>query len=325
MRPLNNKYFGPEATSLSVRFWNGDTIVSGYIHRQLGERRYLVTDGLHFKRVTLATTTLMAQYCDGVVSVPGDDYSIIDGFATIAATQASTTYYLNKVNSKLAYTTTGKVDRWKIGTAPDGELLIAGVSTLSLRDLSTSSINFPVGTAFKVYIRDITPGSSVTANSSDGTPLTISGLYLMGKFTSVGNPLITFVETLPGATNSPRTSTYTVNVNATNTLVDTAIEPMTATVGRAFFGAVMGKTAGSTVAATSDDGTPLRVYGGMVTGVFNSEGVKTLTLVETLAGQTHTSTVAVIVSGDNISDEFLTDNDGALLVDDDGALIVMEV
>ena len=325
MRPLNNKYFGPEPTSLSVQYWNGEEIVSGYIHRQLGERRFLVTDGLHFKRVTLASTTLLAQYCAGTASVPGGDYSIIDGLATITATQNASTFYLTKVMSKLAYTTTGKIDRWKVGAAPNGELLISGVGALVLRDLSTSSLNYPINTNFNVYIRNITPGSTVTATSSDGTILTVNGLYLTGRFATVGTPTITFIETLPGATGSPRTSTYTVNVNATNTLTALDIEPYVASQGRSFFGAVVGKTAGSTITASSDDNTSMTVYGGMVTGVFNTTGIKNLTLVETLSGQTRVSTVAVIVTDETLTDDFIADEDGALLADTDGALIVMEV
>ncbi len=296
MHPLNKKHFGPASTSLSIRYWNGTAIVNGYVIRQLGETRYLVTDGLNIRKVYLATTTQLAQYCNGT-AVPGGDYSIIDGLATIVATRAGT-HFIRKITSKIAYTTEGLYDRWAINSAPNGEFLLGGVATLVLRDLSTSSINFPVNTDFSVYVRNITPGSSVAVTSEDGTIIAFSpqSRHISGRFTQVGTPLLTFVETLAGATGSPRTSTYEVNVNATDDLAALTISPNTATEDRAFFGAVMGKTAGSTVTATSSDDTALTVYGGMVTGTFSTTGVKTLTLTESLLGDNRVSVVTVTVS-----------------------------
>jgi hypothetical protein len=297
MHPLNKKHFGPETSKLPVRFWNGNSIVNGYVIQQVGSSRFVVTDGLRIKRVDLARTTVLAQYCNGVGTPPNSDYSLIDGLATIVATRSGT-HYIWKLTSKKAYTTDGLGDRWAIGSAPNGELLISGVATLVLRDLSTSSVNFPVNTNFSVYVRSITPGSALTATSSDGTLLTFNTVtrLVSGKFTTVGTPTITFVETLAGATGSPRTSTYQVNVNATDALQVITLDPDIATEDRAYFGASMGKTAGSTLTATADDGTVLNVYGGMVVGVFNDPGTKTVTLTEVLGSQTRISTETITVS-----------------------------
>lgn len=297
MHPLNKKYFGAESSKIPVRYWNGTAIVNGYVVRQVGSSRFVVSDGLHVKRVTLARTTTLAQYCNGDATPPNSDYSLIDGLATIVATRSGA-HFLWKLTSKKAYTTAGLADRWALGSAPNGELLIGNVTTLVLRDLSTSSINFPVDTAFSVYVRGITPGSVVTATSDDGTILTFNSnsRHITGTFTQLGNPTITFVETLEGATGSPRTSTYQVNVNADDTLQAITLDPDVATEDRSYFGASMGKTAGSTLTAVSDDGTILTVYGGMVTGVFNDVGTKTITLTETLGTQSRVSTETVVVS-----------------------------
>lgn len=296
MRPLNKRHFGPASTSLTVRYWNGVSIVTGYIIRQIGETRYVVTDGLNVRRVRLAQTTQLAQYCNGT-AVPDGDYSIIDGLATIVATRSGT-HFIRKIMSKLAHTTNGMVERWAVNSAPNGELLINGVGALELRDLSTSSVNFPINTDFSVYVRNITPGSSLVVTSSDGTPISFSAnsRHISGRFTQVGNPTLTFVETLAGAVGSPRTSTYDVNVNANDDLFEITIEPTTATRNRTFFGFVMGKTAGSTVTASSDDGTSLSVFGGRVIGTFNTAGVKTITLTETLGSKTRVSTAEITVS-----------------------------
>jgi hypothetical protein len=293
MHPLNKKHFGPSPNSLSIRFYNGDALVNGYIYRQIGTSHYVVSDGMQLYSVRLTKDPVIARHLTGATTP--SNFAILRGLATIVATKGGTTFYLWKVTSKLAYTTVGTTDRWSINTAPNSEMVINGVATLVLKDISMSSKRYPSNTPFNVYMRGITPGSFVTATCSDGTPLTVAGMFLRGTFAAVGNPVITFTETLAGATGSPKTSSYTVVVSANDTLVSLTIDPTTATQGRAYFGAVQNKTAGSTITATSSDGTELTVYGGIVMGVFNTTGAKTITLVETLGAQTLTSTVTVTV------------------------------
>lgn len=295
MRPLNKKYFGPSNACLSIRFYNGDALVNGYVFRQIGSSRFVASDGIHLFSVNLTPDTTKAKYLTGELAIPNGDYSIVAGIATIPATQNGSTYYLWKLTSKMGHTTSGIVNPWAINSAPNGELLINGVSALVLGDISMSSLNYKSGDAFNVYMRGITPGSTVTATCSDGTSLTVVGQFLRGTFATLGTPTITFVESLPGAVGSPHTSTYQVNVNTTDDLLPLTITPTTALLGKAYFGAVQDKTAGSTIHASSDDGTIMTVYGGMVTGVFLTSGTKTLTLVETLAGQTNSSNVIVTV------------------------------
>lgn len=42
MRPLKKKYFGQ--TGIQIRFWNGSTVITGYIVKQTGANRYKVSD-----------------------------------------------------------------------------------------------------------------------------------------------------------------------------------------------------------------------------------------------------------------------------------------
>ncbi len=73
----------------------------------------------------------------------------------------------------------------------------------------------------------------------------------------------------------------------------------TAAAGGAWFSAIQNATAGSTITATSSDGTTLNVASGSVTGTFATSGSKTITLTETLAGATNSprqSQVTVTVS-----------------------------
>ena len=42
MRPLNSKYFGQNG--IQINFWNGSSSITGYIVKQTGANRYVVTD-----------------------------------------------------------------------------------------------------------------------------------------------------------------------------------------------------------------------------------------------------------------------------------------
>ena len=78
-----------------------------------------------------------------------------------------------------------------------------------------------------------------------------------------------------------------------------ALANTTATTGSAFNSTITGTTSGSTVAASSNDGTALTVSGGAVSGTFAAAGPKTISLTETLSGAINspkTSTATVTVS-----------------------------
>lgn len=62
------------------------------------------------------------------------------------------------------------------------------------------------------------------------------------------------------------------------------MSPKTAVKNTSYSGTVIGKTTGSTLAATSSDGTTLTVSGSTITGMFATAGAKTISIVETLAG-----------------------------------------
>lgn len=57
---------------------------------------------------------------------------------------------------------------------------------------------------------------------------------------------------------------------------------------------ITGKTAGSSIAATSSDGTTLSVSGSTLSGTFTAAGSRNITLVETLAGATNSGRQSVV-------------------------------
>lgn len=69
----------------------------------------------------------------------------------------------------------------------------------------------------------------------------------------------------------------------------------TVAAGAAYSGTITGRVAGSTIAATSSDGTALTVTGNVVGGTFAAAGRKTITLTETLASAVNSPKITTVV------------------------------
>ncbi|MEH3121170.1 MAG: phage tail tube protein [Sphingomonas phyllosphaerae] len=70
-----------------------------------------------------------------------------------------------------------------------------------------------------------------------------------------------------------------------------SLTPLTATVGASWTGTIAGKTAGSTLTATSSDSTSLTVTNNTITGTFSAAGNKTITVTETLTAASNSPKV----------------------------------
>ena len=103
-------------------------------------------------------------------------------------------------------------DLYVLGLSGNTASVSVTVVVPSLSALSLSSSVASVGATYSGTIFGQTFGSTITATSSDGTLLVVSGSTVTGTFTSSGSPTITLVETLAGATGSPETSTLTITV-----------------------------------------------------------------------------------------------------------------
>ena len=86
-------------------------------------------------------------------------------------------------------------------------------AALTLGALTLSPTTATAGTAFTGTVSGRTSGSTITASSSDGTALAVSGTSITGAFSAAGSPTITLTETLSGATNTPKTSTVGLTVS----------------------------------------------------------------------------------------------------------------
>ena len=163
-------------------------------------------------------------------------------------------------------------------------LTVSVAGTVVLNDLALSDTNPTAGKPWSATISGLTSGSAVTVASSDGTSLTVTGSVLSGTFNTYGAVTVTLTESLGGATNTPHVTTIPLRVFANGTLGTLGLYPLATTTGQAWTGTISGQTPGSTMSASSSDGTPLTVSGSAVSGTFGTAGSPTITLVETLAG-----------------------------------------
>ena len=170
-----------------------------------------------------------------------------------------------------------------------------------LASLTMSPLTSTSGVAYSGSITNATAGSTITASSSDGTSLVVSGTgttrTVTGTFASAGAPTITMTEVLANASNSPRVTTATMAVSsAVPSLSVLSLSPLSATATVAYSGTISNATPGSTIGATSSDGTTLVVSGTgtnrTVTGTFSSAGSPTITMTETLSGSPNSPRVS---------------------------------
>lgn len=131
------------------------------------------------------------------------------------------------------------------------------------------------------------------------------------------------VSASDGALSDSKTLTVTVTNVAEITLAALTLSPLTATAGSAYSGTISGKTAGSSITATSSDGTTLAVSGTTVSGTFSSAGSPTVTLTETIADAANspwTSTATITVSAAAGTNHILMENGSALLTESGNTL-----
>lgn len=154
----------------------------------------------------------------------------------------------------------------------------------TLRALIVSPSSATVGTAYSGTISGLTSGSSIALSGAGAAGLSIAGGVLTGTPTTTG--AVNIIETLAGATGSPRTSSSVITVAAAASVAlnGLTLSPTTATVGVAYSGTVSGKTSGSTLALSGAGAAGLTVSGSTVSGTPTTPG--TVSIIETLAGAT---------------------------------------
>jgi hypothetical protein len=107
MKPVNIRDFrGNQQGNIGVRYHNGTEPVIGYVVRQIGTKRYVVTsDGVTTFTVQLAQTTALAQNLTA-------GYCTIEMFST---SDGSGPYYVKVMRMTQAVTTDDEIVFWKGG------------------------------------------------------------------------------------------------------------------------------------------------------------------------------------------------------------------
>jgi hypothetical protein len=164
-----------------------------------------------------------------------------------------------------------------------GVTIAAAPVTPVLGALAVSPSSATVGTAYSGTINGLTSGSSIALSGAGAAGLSIAGGVITGTPTTAG--AVNIVETLAGATGSPRTSSGVITVAAAAVVLNAlTLSPTTATVGTAYTGTVSGKTSGSTLALSGTGAAGLTVSGSTVSGTPTTAG--SVNIIETLAGAT---------------------------------------
>jgi hypothetical protein len=115
MHPINKKNFG--AGKIKVWFHNGTALVTGYIVKQLGVSKYVVTDGAVTKTLTLAPTAALADILTGVQAIDATHtVAMIADYCTTTVTVGATAHYAKRILSKTVITVGGTTFSWTLGT-----------------------------------------------------------------------------------------------------------------------------------------------------------------------------------------------------------------
>lgn len=145
MHPLNSKYFGSGNGKIQISFHNGSSVVTGYVVRQVGTSRFVVTvDGVTTYTVLLAQTTSLAS-------------SLTAGYATILVnpTGGGSAEHAMKITSTKVTTTEGNSYNWAAATP---------TASLDVIDMVPAAFSF-------TDVTDATTSATVSSNK-----VTISGI-----------------------------------------------------------------------------------------------------------------------------------------------------
>ena len=127
-------YIGGDQGKIAIDFNNGSQVVRGFIVRQTGSRRYVVSDGANHYTVKLARTL------EDVKALPVG-YATIEVFPFIAGVVSDTAEHVHRIEQFQCFTVEGHRYSWKFAYNPlnnglhdnpanqDGEANIAQVKS----------------------------------------------------------------------------------------------------------------------------------------------------------------------------------------------------
>jgi hypothetical protein len=102
MRPLNSRFFGQ--TGIQIKFWSGSAVITGYIVKQTGSNRYVVSND-----AGSVTDTVYLQ--EATVTGQGQAQILVTNFA-------GGTEHAYSISTNLVKTFEDNVYAWVLGSAP---------------------------------------------------------------------------------------------------------------------------------------------------------------------------------------------------------------
>ncbi len=173
-RPINNSNFGATPGKISIRFHDGSAVVTGYIVKQVGAEKFVVTaDDVNMFTVDLVNTTAQAT-------------ALVAGQATIRITDASNVVrYVTKLMSASCYTTDGMTLSWTLGasnaTQASLDVVLPPPPVPASITRSPATMSLTVGDTRQITASVVPSGAdqTVTYTSSDATKASVSGSGLV--------------------------------------------------------------------------------------------------------------------------------------------------
>lgn len=154
MHPINSHNFGTRG--LAVSYYNGTSVVNGYIVKQLGPTKFNVTDGSHPKTVLLAPTTAIAT---ALSSNP--TYFTIQAFPSTATSSGATFVAHYGVNAATI--------------AAPGSGYTNGTQTLTLASTGSATLSVTVAGNVVTAVGSVSAPGTVTALPSNPVATTGGG------------------------------------------------------------------------------------------------------------------------------------------------------
>lgn len=219
MHPVNKNNYG--ATGIQVTYYNGTATVPGWIVKQTGTSKFIVTsDGVHLYTCVFAPTTAIATSLGSAIPpfvIPAHTLGVY--YMTIPFTNpSSTTEYVKSIYDTTVVTTANNRYPWTFGgTSFDGGIVLPSAPAPVKNLVVTSPIAgeavltftppaVTTGVSYLVQYRDITGSGSLQTISPAPTasPVTKTGL------TSTHNYFFSVAAMTTAGTSPAVTTTFII-------------------------------------------------------------------------------------------------------------------
>ncbi len=116
MHPLNNKYFGSQSGKFAVKFNNGNSVVSGYIVKQLGLHSYVVASNANTSVVRSLSSNALALANANNLALSSTEMTI-EVFPIVGGNTSTTAEHAYSITMNNVKTVEGNFYQWQTSSA----------------------------------------------------------------------------------------------------------------------------------------------------------------------------------------------------------------